>query len=364
MNLSGKILVAVLLLLAVQQVTAQLIDPSVYDCDRIANQVDASCNSPTEICDPCYKLQWHLKNTGQTTDTSVHDINVEPVWKKGNLGQGIFIGIMDEQVFDHEDLRDNLSTQYSHDYYPNTTDTNTHGIRVAGIAAASANRIGLRGVAPQATIYSLNHLSGGGSKSTINAMVRHAPITAVANNSWGVRIFTTFGGKLWEKAIETGISKGFYGKGTVYVFGAGNYHCFNGANGWLAEEDVCGARTLNYEGNANYHAVIAVGAVNHLDKVSRSSERGANLWLCAPSNNDVYGDIPGPGIWTTGERSSRLNPSSYSRGGGTSSSVPIVSGVVALMRHANPNLTWRDVKLILANTARRNNPKDAGWLVP
>ena len=36
---------------------------------------------------------------------------------------------------------------------------------------------------------------------------------------------------------------------------------------------------------------------------------------------------------------------------GTSSAAPSVAGVVALMLEANPNLTWRDVKHILATTA-------------
>ncbi|MBM4231661.1 MAG: hypothetical protein FJ184_13150, partial [Gammaproteobacteria bacterium] len=36
---------------------------------------------------------------------------------------------------------------------------------------------------------------------------------------------------------------------------------------------------------------------------------------------------------------------------GTSAAAPVVSGVVALMLEANPQLTWRDVKHILANTA-------------
>ncbi|RPH40436.1 MAG: serine protease, partial [Burkholderiales bacterium] len=46
---------------------------------------------------------------------------------------------------------------------------------------------------------------------------------------------------------------------------------------------------------------------------------------------------------------------------GTSASTPQVSGVVALMLSANPSLTWRDVRLILAKTARRNDPGNAGW---
>ena len=31
------------------------------------------------------------------------------------------------------------------------------------------------------------------------------------------------------------------------------------------------------------------------------------------------------------------------------------------MRHANPNLTWRDLKLILAASARKNDPTNTGW---
>ena len=43
---------------------------------------------------------------------------------------------------------------------------------------------------------------------------------------------------------------------------------------------------------------------------------------------------------------------SYTRNfGGTSAATPVVSGVIALMRSARPELGWRDVKLILAETA-------------
>jgi subtilisin family serine protease len=44
---------------------------------------------------------------------------------------------------------------------------------------------------------------------------------------------------------------------------------------------------------------------------------------------------------------------------GTSSAAPTVSGVVALMLQANPQLTWRDVRHILASTSRRVNPASA-----
>jgi hypothetical protein len=41
---------------------------------------------------------------------------------------------------------------------------------------------------------------------------------------------------------------------------------------------------------------------------------------------------------------------------GTSLATPLVSGVVALMVTANPNLGWRDVKHILAKTAKKIDP--------
>ncbi|WP_276530974.1 S8 family serine peptidase, partial [Enterobacter hormaechei] len=40
----------------------------------------------------------------------------------------------------------------------------------------------------------------------------------------------------------------------------------------------------------------------------------------------------------------------------TSASAPMVSGVAALVLEANPNLSYRDVKYILATTATRNHP--------
>jgi hypothetical protein len=49
---------------------------------------------------------------------------------------------------------------------------------------------------------------------------------------------------------------------------------------------------------------------------------------------------------------------------GTSSATPVTVGVIALMLEANPALTWRDVKHILASTARQIDPARAAVSFP
>ena len=126
------------------------------------------------------------------------------------------------------------------------------------------------------------------------------------------------------------------GKGVVYVWAAGN-----------------GAQIGDYsnlDGLTNFYPVVAVCAVDNRGERSSYSESGANLWVCGPSSSARAG------IATT------TDFNVYTRTfGGTSAAAPIVSGVAALVRAANSNLTWRDVKLILAASARKNDPTDTGW---
>ena len=109
----------------------------------------------------------------------------------------------------------------------------------------------------------------------------------------------------------------------------------------------------NLDEFANYYAVTAVCAVNHADVRSSYSERGSNLWVCGPSSDNARGM---QGIATT-DNGNRYRDDF----GGTSAATPIVSGVAALVRGVNGTLTWRDVKLILAASARKNDADDSGW---
>ena len=115
----------------------------------------------------------------------------------------------------------------------------------------------------------------------------------------------------------------------------------------------------NLDELANYYAVTAVCAVNEVGERSLYSETGANLWVCAPSN-DLRRDEEGERLYrgtVTVEHGDRYTNDF----GGTSSATPVVSGVAALMRSVNPDLSWRDLKLILAATARKSEPDNPDW---
>ena len=303
----------------------------------------------TDYDDPLYGCQWHLNNTGQDTGagvgTSGEDINVEEVWEGGNLGEGVNIAIVDDSLSpEHEDLKDNVDTSKNRDYTyrDNVFERHFfHGTYIAGLIAARDNNIGLRGVAPRATIYNYNFIRSSSYFNMLDAMTRNMDVTAVSNNSWG---FVSGPGLdhspgIWERAIESGISDGFDEKGVFYVFSGGN-----GA----PDGDYS-----NLSGLANYYAVTPVCAVDDRGQHASYSEEGPNLWVCAPSGDRSQDRQGAPGT-ATYDRYTRA----YS---GASISTALVSGVAALVRKANPALTWRDVKLVLAASARKNDASDSGW---
>ena len=319
------------------------------DTDQAA--IIAGCKATTDaqtnaLTDPLSGCQWPVKNTNQYGGDG-DDINIESVWAAGKLGAGVNIAIVDNGIHaGHEDLVDNIVAARNHDYYGFGPDAlATHGTKVAGLIAARDNDIGIRGVAPRASIYVYN-LTADEDKIADNeadAMTRHMADTAVSNNSWS---FPDDGDlhsptAAWEEAVERGVTEGFGGKGVFYVWAAGN--------GGSADNS-------NLDGRANFYAVTAACATSWRNRITDHSERGSNLWVCAPAGyrSEPFRVSPLVTTTTTGHRYSRNQ-------GGASAAAAIVSGVAALVRAENPDLTWRDVKLILAASASRNDYFNGKW---
>ncbi|MGK0186328.1 MAG: subtilisin family serine protease/subtilisin-like proprotein convertase family protein [Verrucomicrobiales bacterium] len=302
--------------------------------------------------------QWHLKNSGQNGSITGLDTNVTPVWESYR-GDGVTIAIVDDGLqVDHPDLAGNVNTAIDHDFNDGTPQDPTpplqdlgnghfwdHGTSVAGVAAGrGGNGIGITGAAPHAQLVGLKILTADTSEAEEAAALGwRTDVIDISNNSWGApddgqTLHTP--GPLILSALARGVTLGRGGKGTIYVWSSGN----GGATGDYA----------NYDGFVNAVETIGVGAVNYRGVQAWYSESGSNVVVCAPSSND----IDDHGIVTTTLTTNQSYTTSF---GGTSASAPLVSGIVALMLNANPDLGWRDVQEILIRSARQVDSRNLEW---
>ncbi|WP_291515649.1 S8 family serine peptidase [Bdellovibrio sp. ArHS] len=333
--------------------------------------------------DPFLEMAWHISNTAQKVFASEageagNDLNLLQTWESGLSGNGISILISDDGVEDiHEDLKKNFLTSGSKDYTlsspwtssaaaPKTADDN-HGTAVAGlIAAVASNGVGTKGVAFKAGIASANFLSSLAPYSDAVLVSQADGNFDLFNMSWGAsqNVLNTpsanFQAKLKSKAT-TGRS----GKGSLIVKAAGNDFFVK----------CRGSSTQYCVGNANFDSdnstpyTIIVSALNAQGYAASYSSPGSNIWIS--SFGGEFGD-DSPAMVTTDrtgcskgfsasnvtsdvpfERGANGNSAcSYSvTFNGTSAATPVLTGAIALILEANPALTWRDVKYILAKTA-------------
>lgn len=346
--------------------------------------------------DPLFIYSWHLKNTGQSAfsqsgGTSGEDINLMQTIADGIFGDGIKILISDTGVDEsHEDLDANLVLSTSKNYNDSNSapsDSNGHGTAVAGIIGSEAlNNVGGRGIAPSADISVKNFLVA--AQTTANLIDQASGNFDIYNFSYGDLVYNDQQTDPdYIDQLVYGVTNHRAGKGSVYVKSAGNEffistYSFNGIS--------CDAKNstelidLNkpcptFSHNANLPLdneqpyLVVVGALNAKGKKAKYSNAGSNLWVSAPGGEDDYGqnnpaiittDISGCSKGYSKQSSNPVNSFEYNHSlntvcnytstmNGTSSAAPIVSAASALLLESNPNLSWRDVKHIIASTARQ-----------
>lgn len=313
--------------------------------------------------DPLQSLQWYLDNKGSLSGYSGlvagEDLDLTGLFSIGARGQGIRVALVDDGLeVTHDDLAPNVVEGGSYNYntgwrrgspWPMPCDeTDYHGTAVAGVIAARDNNgIGISGVASRAELVGYNALKTGSDADLLDALVRDSGKNHIYNNSWGAMDDGHFNsptpGASQAATIRTGLANGRGGLGNIYTFAAGN-------GGQYGDYSVL-------DGNVSVLGALPVCATTAAGTRAPYSEKGPNLVVCAPSSGSGSNQSTSlPDVESTAPGNAYMKDFS-----GTSAAAPMVSGVVALMLQANPNLTWRDVPLVLAESARQVEPGSAGW---
>ena len=371
---------------------------------RVAVRCEAPERTPAAAgTDPLFSQQWHLQNTGQTGfsdrgGTAGADIRMTSAIDTGRDGAGVKLAVVDTGLeICHPDLAVNAagggSFNFAHESRPGSSRTDPfnfstlgdHGTSVAGIAAAAANNgFGGRGVAPGVTLVGFNPMEAIGGEdmdpdtaSDVALMQSlggsdREPDSAsvdVFNMSFGYEAPSENIREEFARVLRMGATQLRSGLGALYVKAAGN--AFDACDRTHPLNRELGCIGANSDPDQNTPWLIAVGGFNADDVKSSYSSAGANLWVVGPSGEDGN---DAPAMITTDQAGTLAGYSEFpenrltsdhplnrdgdyvSAFGGTSSAAPAVAGAVAILLGVNPELTWRDVKHILASTARKIDP--------
>ncbi len=327
----------------------QAIAITVADVDETVSPPPASY-SPT---DTLYAdgSQWHFDWLSRFPGA------MEQLWAE-YTGDGVSVAVYDNGVdYTHADLDDNYdsSTTVSvggvilDPLNPQPISGATyfdHATAVAGLIAAENDGTGTVGVAFDAELTGVNIFDNRilGSATDLLGLLdvlNQQDQFDIVNHSWGETpaygpdSLQNPGPPLIEvmTGVLDAVENGRGGLGTLIFKAVGN-------DGAGAQGD-----SLNWTRHT-----FSIGAMDEDGDVASYSNRGANLLVVAPSSTTLAtGNI----VTTDIEGSAGYSGGDYTTGfGGTSAATPIAAGVAALILEANPDLGWRDVREILAYSAR------------
>jgi len=311
--------------------------------------------------DSYYSNQWYLQK-----------IKAQTAWEERRESPDIVIAIIDSGVqINHPDLKDNIwrnSREIANnrkdddgngfiddingwDFVNNSADPNPkftanfaedgvfHGTIVAGVAAAAGNNAaGVAGVTWRAQIMPLKALDDQGIGSTFRII---QAIDYAVNNGADI-INLSFVGYGYSQSLAEAIERA-YKAGVIVVAAAGNEE----SGGYGHSLDKLPMYPACHDGDKNM--VIGVASTDALDQKTNFSSYGSRCVDIAAPGVSVYSTVVyAPNQQIDGQPLDKYYDGYWS---GTSVSVPMVSGALALIMQQNPSLKRDELIKVLLNNA-------------
>jgi len=313
----------------------------VKDIDELALQpgiqsirLDSTLNLPVAMAGSSATPEWNL-----------NAIDAPALWTKGHTGAGIIVANMDTGVdVLHPDLasrwRGGSNSWFDpHNEHTTPHDSNGHGTQTMGIMVGGDAGGTAIGVAPGASWIAVKMYNDAGQ-----ALLSHIHLSFqwlldpdgdpntddlpdVVNGSWG------YDDMVNECFVEfVSDVEALKAAGVAVVFASGN----------------SGPNASTSISPANYSESFAVGNVDEQLQIDFSSSRG--LSTC---DDSIFPEIVAPGIniKTADLTFNGSFPGSYAFVSGTSFAAPHVSGAMALLLSANPQLTVDELENAIVSSS-------------
>ncbi|MCP4220554.1 MAG: S8 family serine peptidase [bacterium] len=327
-----------------KQARAGLLADLKQDSSVLYAEPDYAVRTQSLPNDPYLKDQWSLHNTGQNSGAPGVDVGAEDAWNLHKGSRDVIVAVLDTGIdYTHPDLKSNMwknpgeirndsidndGNGYVDDVYGadisyfrgDAKDTSGHGTICAGIIGAENNNsTGISGICPNVRLMAVKVLNSGvGYTSNVIAGIDYAV-------SKGAHIISiSLIGNFESQGLYDAIAAA-RDAGVLVVTAAGNYHHNLDENPYFPTaydlDNIISVAGLNNDGTLGFF----------------SSYGPISVDLAAPGNY-IYSTYLG---------------NRYAYNTGTSAAAALVAGTAALLKAANPGMTYSQLKTRILTTASK-----------
>ncbi|WP_167957873.1 S8 family peptidase [Anaerosporobacter faecicola] len=289
-------------------------------------------------------------------------VHAKAAYERGIYGNGIGVAVVDTGIMSHMDfIADGNRIVAFKDVIHGRVDLyddNGHGTHVSGIIGGNgvASDGKYMGIAPKCNIISVKALNYKGNGNVSDVLSAFEWIIE-NQKKYNIRIVNISVGStseeasedsnlvvgvddLWDRGFVVVVAAGNNGPGprTISMPGISRKVITVGASDDNVSVEVFGTRTIDYSGRGPTPACI---------KKPDVVAPGSNIVSCCPPGSESHGNR---GL-LFGRARNEPYGKMYTNKSGTSMATPIVTGAMALLLSAYPDMTNREVKIRIKNSS-------------